>query len=238
MTEEPFRWLEAIANRREYIRDQLSGGTPVFAVSRPEGIYLLGVGSGHSKVFEIYDRHGFTALGNPVDIEKIRQTAIEAAHLEGFNRSAADVTLKRLISFSLGPALKNSFEQIFSPPFILEGIFAELSGAPSEDHLVRIRYDGKYEFVPQGIAVAFTDPPREAEAVGWLKKTLADTDSPRELASTLLTAWKTLREGGAFDKVQPLTDLRPVLNERILEFALLDRRSSQKVRYRPLALAL
>ena len=43
MTEEPYRWLEAISNRREYIRDQLKGGTPVFALSRPEGILLLGV---------------------------------------------------------------------------------------------------------------------------------------------------------------------------------------------------
>ena len=76
MTEEPYRWLEAIGNRREYIRDQLKGGTPVFAVSRPEGILLVGVGQGMSKVFEIYDRHGFAAIGHPVDIEKIRQAAI------------------------------------------------------------------------------------------------------------------------------------------------------------------
>ena len=47
MTEEPYRWLEAIGNRREYIREQLKGGTPVFALSRPEGILLLGVGQGH-----------------------------------------------------------------------------------------------------------------------------------------------------------------------------------------------
>ena len=46
MTEEPYRWLEAIGNRREYIRDQLKGGTPVFACSRPEGILLVGVGQG------------------------------------------------------------------------------------------------------------------------------------------------------------------------------------------------
>jgi YihY family inner membrane protein len=44
MTEEPYRWLDAIGNRREYIREQLKGGTPVFALSRPEGILLLGVG--------------------------------------------------------------------------------------------------------------------------------------------------------------------------------------------------
>ena len=79
MTEEPYRWLEAIQNRREYIQDHLKGATPVFAASRPEGILLLGVGQGQSKVFEIYDRHALGALGHPVDIEKVRQSAIEAA---------------------------------------------------------------------------------------------------------------------------------------------------------------
>src|SRR6201747_2431467 len=124
-TDEPYRWLDAIANRREYIRDQLKGATPVFAFSRPEGILLLGVGQGQSKVFEIYDRQALAALGHPVDIEKIRQAAIEAAHLEGFNRSSRDVTLRRLISFSLSSTLKNAFEQVFAPPFIVESIFAE-----------------------------------------------------------------------------------------------------------------
>ena len=126
MTEEPYRWLEAIGNRREYIQEQMKGGTPVFAISRPQGILLVGVGQGQSKVFEIYDRHAFAALGHPVDIERVRQAAIEAAHLEGFNRSAKDVTLRRLISFALSTTLKNSFEQIFSPPFIVESIFAEV----------------------------------------------------------------------------------------------------------------
>src|SRR5512143_3701233 len=101
MTEEPYRWREAIANRREYIREQLKGGTPVFVLSRPEGILLLGVGHGQSKVVEIYARHALAVLGHPVDIEKVRQAAIEAAHLEGFNRSSRDVTLRRLISFAL-----------------------------------------------------------------------------------------------------------------------------------------
>ena len=94
MSGELFQWLEAIRDRGEYVRDQLSHATPVFAVSRPEGVLLVGVGLGQSKVFEIYDRHAVAALGNPVDIEKIRQTAIEAAHLEGFNRR------KRMCSWS------------------------------------------------------------------------------------------------------------------------------------------
>ena len=145
MTEEPYRWLEAIGNRREYIRDQLKGGTPVFALSRPEGILLVGVGQGMSKVFEIYDRHGFAAIGHPVDIEKIRQAAIEAAHVEGFNRSARDVTLRRLIGFALSTTLKNAFEQIYSPPIIVESIFAELGETQKEDVLVRVHFDGNHK---------------------------------------------------------------------------------------------
>ena len=141
MTEEPYRWLEAIGNRREYIREQMKGGTPVFAVSRPEGILLLGVGIGHSKVFEVYDRHGLAALGHPVDIEKLRQAAIEAAHLEGFSRNPKDVTLRRLISFALSTMLKHSFEQIFAPPFIVESIWAELGDTPAHDVLVRVHHD-------------------------------------------------------------------------------------------------
>ena len=172
MTEEPYRWLEAIGNRREYIQEQMKGGTPVFAISRPQGILLVGVGQGQSKVFEIYDRHGFAALGHPVDIERIRQAAIEAAHLEGFNRSAKDVTLRRLISFALSTTLKNSFEQIFSPPFIVESIFAELGDSPALDVLVRVHYDGNHHYETAGVLVAANDRKKEEEAAAWLRRAL------------------------------------------------------------------
>ena len=33
MTEEPYRWVEAISNRREYIEHQLSGGSPIVALT-------------------------------------------------------------------------------------------------------------------------------------------------------------------------------------------------------------
>src|SRR2546425_6355200 len=169
MTEEPYRWLEAIGNRREYIRDQLKGATPVFALSRPDAILLRGVGQGQSKIFEIYDRHGFCALGHPVDIEKIRQAAIEAAHIEGFNRSPKDVTLRRLISFALSTTLKNSFEQIFSPPIMVESIFAEVGDTIAQDVLVRVHYDGNHHYETSGVLVAHSDAKREDEAAAWLR---------------------------------------------------------------------
>src|SRR6266404_7656436 len=192
MTEEPYRWLEAIGNRREYIRDQLKGGTPVFAFSRPEGILLVCIVQGSSKVFEIYYRHALAALGHPVDIEKIRQTAIEAAHLEGFNRSAQDVTLRRLISFALSATLKNSFEQIFSPPIMVESIFAEVGDALAQDVLVRVHYDGNHHYETSGVLVAHFDPKKEEEAAVWLRQVLKPADSLTKVASACLTAWQTL----------------------------------------------
>jgi len=157
---------------REYIRDQLKSGTPVFALSRPEGVLLLGVGQKQSKVFEIYDRHAFAALGHPVDIEKIRQAAIEAAHLEGFNRSAKDVTLRRLISFSLSGMLKNAFEQVFAPPLIVESLFAELGDRPAQDNLVRVHYDGDHYYETSGVLLAHRDAQAEREAGEWIRKAL------------------------------------------------------------------
>ena len=231
MTEEPYRWLEAIGNRREYIRDQLKGGTPVFAVSRPEGILLVGVGQGMSKVFEIYDRHGFAAIGHPVDIEKIRQAAIEAAHVEGFNRSARDVTLRRLIGFALSTTLKNAFEQIYSPPIIVESIFAELGETQKEDVLVRVHFDGNHKYVSDSMVVAHTDQKTEDEAAAWLRGQIKPEDSLARAANLCLTAWRALVDNKPFSELQPASEPFEA-NGKVVEAALLDRKLSGAVHYR------
>ena len=41
MIEEPYRWVEAIANRREYIEGQLAPGSPIAALGYREGITTL-----------------------------------------------------------------------------------------------------------------------------------------------------------------------------------------------------
>jgi proteasome alpha subunit len=236
MIEEPYRWLDAISNRREYILDQLKGGTPVFAVSRPEGILLLGVGQGQSKVFEIYDRHGLAALGHPVDIEKLRQAAIEAAHLEGFNRSSKDVTLRRLISFSLSSMLKNAFEQIFAPPIIVESIFAELGTSQSQDTLVRLHYDGDHHYSTSAVMVAHRDSAAETEAGEWIGKALSPSDSPGRVAAVCLAAWQILNDGKSFQGVSAPTEAQFQIPGKVVEAALLDRQRSGPVHYRPLDL--
>ena len=234
MTEEPYRWLEAIGNRREYIRDQFKGGTPVFAVSRPEGILMVGVGIGQSKVFEIYDRHAFGALGHPVDIEKLRQSAIEAAHMEGFNRSSNDVTLRRLISFALSPSLKNSFEQIFSPPLIVESIFAELGDTPETDVLVRVHFDGNHNYQHGGVLMAHADPKLETEATNWLKQVLSPDDPIEQAVSLCLTAWQNLMgEKPVATWTAPKEPLLAI-EGKVVEAALLDRKLTGPVHYREL----
>src|SRR5512140_3299699 len=145
MIEEPYRWLEAIGNRREYVHEQLKGGSPVFVASLPDGILLLGVGTGNSKVFELFDRHALAGLGHPADVEKIRQAAIDAAHREAFTRAPEDVSLRRLVGFGLGAQLKANFEQIFSAPFLLEMLLAEISGPMETDLWLRLHFDGAFQ---------------------------------------------------------------------------------------------
>lgn len=236
--EEPFRWLEAVSNRREYIREQLRGATPVFAFSRPEGVLLAGVGTGQSKVFEIYDRHALAALGHPVDIERLRQNVIEAAHVEGFARSPEDVTLRRLLNFSLGPALKTSFEQIHVAPLIVECVFAEVGATPAQDVLARVGFDGTYRFDAPGLVVVHTHPADEAAATAWLREHLQDSLSLRDVLRRALAAWQALTAGKAFTapatvEVEPET---VATDGRVLELALLERSGPSAARYRALRL--
>jgi len=142
MIEEPYRWVEAIANRREYIETQLASGSPIAAVGYRDGILFLTVGQARQKIFEIYDRIAMGAIGHPGDIERLRMAAIELASTEGFTRSAADVSLRRLAHYSLSPVMKTAFEQVYGPPFLARLLFAEVGAQPENDLFLRVEYDG------------------------------------------------------------------------------------------------
>ncbi len=113
MIEEPYRWVEAIANRREYIEAQLAPGSPIAALGYRDGILFLTMSQTRQKIFEIYDRIAMGAIGHPGDIERLRMAAIESASTEGFTRSATDVSLRRLVHYSLSPVMKAAFEQVY-----------------------------------------------------------------------------------------------------------------------------
>src|SRR5262249_9712234 len=131
-------------------------------------ILLVGVGSGQSKVFELFDRHALVGLGHPADLEKIRQAAIDAAHSEAFTRAPEDVSLRRLVGFGLSPQLKTNFEQIFSAPFLVDLILAEIGTTPERDTIFRWHFDGTYQVRTTGAVVAASDPDIEKAAQTWL----------------------------------------------------------------------
>jgi proteasome alpha subunit len=241
MIEEPYRWLEAIGNRREYVREQLKGGSPVFAASLPAGLLLLGVGIGRSKVFELFDRQALAGLGHPADIEKVRQAAIDAAHLEAFHRAPEDVTLRRLVGFGLSPQLKLSFEHIFSAPMLVELLLAELAAEPAGDLLVRLHFDGSFEIQMGGVLAAASQPEAEAAALGWLRSTLDGVTHRSAVAERLLEAWWRLETGNSF--TEAVSDAaaregwRQALAGRTIELGWLARESGRRARFEPLNLA-
>jgi len=241
MTEEPYRWLEAIGNRREYVREQLKGGSPVFAASLQEGILLLGVGTGHSKVFELFDRHALAGLGHPADIEKIRQAAIDAAHLEAFNRAPESVSLRRLVGFGLSPQLKTNFEQIFTAPFLVELLLTEVGGEPGQDLITRLHFDGAFQLHTKGIVVAASQPDSELAAQTWLNQMLAAKAGPGETVEVLLQAWWCLTEGKPFDgglpsEAERRDGWRKAVNGRTVEVGRLVRKADRRARYQELSL--
>jgi len=239
MTEEPYRWLEAVANRRDYVREQLKGGSPVFAACLPDGILLLGVGAGQSKVFELFDRHAVAGIGHPADIERLRQAAIDAAHMEAFTRAPEDVSLRRLVGFGISPQLKTNFEQIFSAPFLVELLFAEMAAEPGHDLLVRLHFDGAYQVYSKGVVVAASVPEPEKAAQEWLNVALAGKWSRSAVVESLLQAWWCLTENKPFDSAIPPESerrdgWRKAVNGRTIEMGWLARSGPRRARFESL----
>ncbi len=242
MNEEPYRWLEAVANRREYVREQLKDGSPVFAASLPDGILLLGVGGGQSKVFELFDRHALAGLGHPADIERIRQAAIDAAHTEAFTRAPEDVSLRRLVGFGLSPQLKTNFEQIYNAPFLVELLLVEMGAEPEKDLLFRLHFDGAFQFQSGGIAVAASNSEAEAAAQDWLAKSLSGKTDRGAVADLLLQAWWRLTQDKPFeetllDETKRQDAWRAATQGKTVEIGWLARKSSRAARFEPLTLA-
>ncbi len=169
MFEEPFRWMEAISTRHSYVQEKLKKGQPVFAVPYNEGSLLLSFSQQPGKIFEIYDRIALGGLGHPADVERLRMSLLDMAHLEGFNRSAQDVTIARLLQFGVAPALKQNFEEVMRAPYLVQLLLAELD-AEGGRRFYRLNYDGHWENFKKGTVVA-GDP----KASQWLEKKIADT---------------------------------------------------------------
>jgi proteasome alpha subunit len=248
MIEEPYRWIEAIANRREYIEDQLRLGSPVVLLNYADGLLLLTVSRETRKIFEVYDRVAFSALGHPADIERMRLVAIDLAHIEGFNRAVADVSLRRLVHFGMSPALKTAFEQVFSAPYIVKMLLAELGEEPEQDYLVKLDYDGSLGRSQVETKEPFDVLAGTSEAEKTMMNYLVEHngDSHRSLDDALKLAAKAwaigmdaaeageTKEGEEADKreVDPEKILKDNMKTRHVEAAVLSRSGPATSRFR------
>ncbi len=248
MIEEPYRWVEAIANRREYIEGQLAPGSPIAALGFRDGILFLTLGQTRQKLFEIYDRIAMGAIGHPGDIERLRMAAIELASTEGFTRSAADVSLRRLAHYSLSPVMKSAFEQVYGPPYLARMIFAEVGARPEDDLFLRVEYDGEiasngatYARARQDFAV-LSGTRQSVELMEAFLKIEHKSDSSLEAAvKSALDAWsvghmllqvsdaKELPEREAIEQ-----HCREQLAMAAIEAAVLERDGTTTIRYRSL----
>jgi proteasome alpha subunit len=248
MIEEPYRWVEAIANRREYIETQLASGSPIAALGYREGILFLTLGQTRQKIFEIYDRIAMGAIGHPGDIERLRMAAIELASTEGFTRSAGDVSLRRLVHYSLSPVMKNAFEQVYGAPFLARMLFAEVGMNPAEDLFLRVEYDGEiatngptFAQVRQDFAV-LSGTRQSSELMESFLKTEHVPDASFEAAlKSGLDAWaighmtlrtenlKELPQRAAVTKYR-----REQLANTGIEAGILERDANRAIRYRAL----
>jgi proteasome alpha subunit len=251
MYEEPYRWVEAVGNRRQYLDDQLKEGTPVVGVAYDGGILLMTMSKGTPKLYEIYDRIALGGMGHPADLEKLRFNLLEMAHVEGFNRSASDVTGGRLVKYGIAPVIKQAFEEVFKAPFIVKILMAELGRKPGRDGFLTINYDGTFEERGQCAVLAATSAVEQKmlgyvgsqsimslkDAMGVAIRTWAVGDRAQRLALE-----DGARDGEANDGPdQQVTDaetlyahLRRRIAEKTIECALLDRRMQGPSKYRTL----
>ena len=153
MLDEPYRWVEAIRNRREYLEDQLRSASPVVASAYDDGIMMVTTTPGPRKLFEIHNQIAFATIGHPADIEKLRKAVIDIAHVESFNLSPRDVSLQRLVNFGLGPLMKSAFDEIFRSPYIARVLVAELDPADAGQTFYTIDADGSFSCTADAAAL-------------------------------------------------------------------------------------
>lgn len=246
----PFDINEAVAQRRDYVEEGLRSGSPVAGIRYEHGLLLLTVRRTQRKVYEIYDRQMFSAIGRQSDIENLRLSAIQTAHQEGFERSPDDVTLHRLVGFTLSPTIKRAFGDPMYMPIVIRAIFAELGRTSDHDCFYTLNYDGEFRSLKSAAVIAGSSEAEELmlDSIGVIEQGL----SSKEAAHIALKAWIIgMREAlkvrtreididkdlpNPLRKLDDLEEEKALLQEELktgsVEIGLLERRSNKEPCFR------
>jgi proteasome alpha subunit len=234
----PYDWNQAIQHRSEYIDQRLRDGSPVIAISLAEGQLLFTIRRSQRKIYDIYDRLMYGAIGSQSDVETIRLTAIDVAHQEGYARSPDDVTAQRIVGLRISPAVRRAFGDQFATPVVVRAIFAELGDRQEDDQFFMLNYDGEYTVSNQYAVVAGTRAAEE-RTVELLDRAYGVVSSFPQAIRLAAESWGTgLQSVRHLDEEEgvPGSDLTTVMRDEIqhgtVEIGFLERMTSRENRFR------
>lgn len=238
----PFDFNEIIHQRQEHAREGLRYGSPVVAISCSEALAVLTVRRSQRKIFEIYDRLIYSAIGNQSDIEAVRLGAVDVAAREGYERSPDDVTAQRLVGFALSPALKEIFRDQFRAPSVIRALFGELGETWDADLYYVLNFDGEFS-VRQKVAVVAGTIEAE-DAMYATLDSLGDAPTLSQALPQALRAWAsgvaTLRAQDSAEEEEATQKddealarlLQTELEKAHVEVGLLDRVTERQAHFR------
>lgn len=177
-------------NRVGYILNRIERGAAVLAISLDAGILIFTYRRQSPKIFEIYDKLAYAGLGQQSDIEAIRNSAMEFAHREGYNRSEQDVTIQRVVTAVSAP-IKSAFGDFSSAPAIAISLFAELGKTPDQDEFYVLDFDGDYHLHRHVATLSGREHPRIN-----LREQIPLKTKPEDAARKLATLWMELSSNG------------------------------------------
>jgi len=200
---------QIMRDRAEFARKNISRGRNVVVLSCADGVLLVAenVSSALHKVYELYDRIGFAAVGKYNEFENLRTAGVRMADLRGYSYDRRDVN-----AASLAKAYAQTLGAIFSEqtkPFEVEICVAGVGAGPQEDELYRLTFDGSINDEPGYLAMG-----GDADQ---LKEVLADGhDFEAPLAEAFALALRALSSSGGNGTTRELT-------KEVLEVAVLER---------------
>lgn len=222
----PYDWQEGIGHRAQYVEGKLKQGSPVLAVSLADGILIYTRRRQSRKIFEVYDRLAYSAVGQQSDVEAIRNAAVEFAHQEGFNRSEQDVTIQRVVT-ALSQPVKKAFGDFSSSPIVARSVFAEVNEKVSDDLFFVLDFDGDYGAV-EGHAVVGGIRDAEDTVREEVQKLISGGDT-QEAAEKLASLWEQM-----IQKADDELDFKDLEHEAYL----IERSSVRENRFRSVSLSV
>ncbi|WP_199042491.1 proteasome subunit alpha [Glycomyces salinus] len=205
---------QIMRDRAEYARKNISRGRNVVVLSCADGVLFVAenVSSALHKLYELYDRIGFAAVGRYNELENLRTAGVRMADLRGYSYDRRDVTAS-----SLAKAYAQTLGAIFSEqtkPFEVEICVAEVATRPEDDELYRLTFDGSILDEPGHLAMG-----GQAEHLLEVLKDGHSYEAP--LADAFALALRALSSDGNGSQRELTTD--------VLEVAVLERAGSGRV---------